>query len=206
MRPCVIRHEAVVAAKPVMNRKQHPVIPTVSPIVRLVYRSVVGSIHRVEQIKIPPLIRIGDRRTRSTPAGTGDVNSWIGVDSGPHVQAPVPEIARRYHEFMAQLLLKGRVPVLLVSRFQVRAIVPAYAGERSEIRERVVLRRRQRLRERSTQALERIAKSADRVSELQQTAPGSGVGHKIGVIHFRIIVSYREGRTEGLPAVSARIP
>src|SRR5947199_2733849 len=156
-----------------MTRKKHPVIPTRPPSVRLVYRPVGCPIPRVEQIKIPALIRIGDRRTWSTPAGTGDVNSWIGVDGGPHVQAPVPEIARRYHEFMAQLLLKCRVPVLLVSRFQVRAIVPAYAGKRSEIRERVVLRRRQRLRERSTQALERIAKSANRVGELQQTAPGS---------------------------------
>src|SRR5712692_5084179 len=162
------------------------------------------SCHRVEQIKIPALIRIGGRRTGSSPAGTGDVNRWIGVDGGPHVQASVPEIARRYHEFMAQLLLKGRVPVLLVSRLQVRAIFSAYAGERSKIRERVVLRRRQRLRERSTQALERIAKSANRVSELQQTAPRSGVGHKIGVIHFRIIVSYRVGRTEGLPAVDRK--
>src|SRR5713226_8936155 len=162
MRPCVIRHEAVVVAKPVMNRKQHRVIPTVSPIVRLVYRPVVCSIQRVEQIKIPALIRIGDRRTWSTPAGAGDVNSWIGVDGGPHVQGSVPKIARRYHEFTAQLLLKSRVPVLLVSRFQVSAIFSAYAGVRTEIRERVVLRRRQHLRERSTQALERIAKSASR--------------------------------------------
>src|SRR6202040_1243819 len=120
-------------------------------------------IHRVKQIQISSLIRIGDRRTWSTPARAGHVNSWIGVDGGPHVQGSVPKIARRQYEVTAQLLLKSRVPVLLVSRFQVSAIVFAYAGVRSETRESVVLRRRQRLRERSTipYPKERIAKSAN---------------------------------------------
>src|ERR1700730_17698106 len=169
MLPCVIRHEAVLLAKPVMNRKQHPVVPTVCPIVRLVYRPVGCSIHRVEQIKIPALIRIGNRRTCPPRARARDVNRWSGADGGPHVQGSVPKIACRYHEVAAQFLLKGRVPMLLVSRFQVSAIFPAYAGVRPETRERVVLRRRQRLRERSPTryAQERIAKSASRVSELQ---------------------------------------
>ena len=106
MRPCVIRHEAVVLAKPALNGKQHRVIPSVCPIVRLVYRPVERSIHRVEQIKIPALIRIGDRRTCRTPAGAGDVNRRIGVDGGPHVQGSVPWTSETHFEDAEQLGLQ----------------------------------------------------------------------------------------------------